>query len=271
MANKKRISWFSSSAAIVTYCLLGASTILIGIGILIILKNNCWDIPNYILNLIIGLSTNLLGIIVTIVFVQYFLDKQSQKDEKERETAKIKRFDRIMKIMLERYALFFYCITTPIIKRENIETLPLNVNFDIKDMCDMYSSSLCLSENIMGSAIETFYETENDLRQYIIKTIENIDFNYHKPLKECLLSFVEISIGNEVKGAILGNTKIYSGKEKISEIAIRGLKDSPQNWVEKGDNNQLDSNIMFSYYSLYKTLKKEAELLNEYNEYISKV
>lgn len=53
---------------------------------------------NYINNVLLGLATNLLGIIVIILFVQYELNKQNEKKERFAENEQIRRYVRILNI-----------------------------------------------------------------------------------------------------------------------------------------------------------------------------
>lgn len=64
----------------VSIWLLGASILLL------VLACSSWGnlsarTSNNINNILFGLGTNLIGIIVTVSFVQFFLDKQSEKTE----------------------------------------------------------------------------------------------------------------------------------------------------------------------------------------------
>lgn len=76
-------------------------------------------------NILFGISTNLLGIIVTVSFVQYFIDMQDEKQAQLEEVALIKRYDRFMTVLINRYLMYFHCVTTPINKRKNENPLEI--------------------------------------------------------------------------------------------------------------------------------------------------
>lgn len=91
--------WIKSTAGVVSIILFVTSIILLGAA--------CSDYGNFsertannVNNILIGLATNLLGIIVTVSFVQHFVDRQNEKDEHREENLKIKRYDRFMNILL---------------------------------------------------------------------------------------------------------------------------------------------------------------------------
>ena len=62
-----------------------------------------------------------------------------------------------------------------------------------------------------------------------------------------------------------------SGERPLSETVSDYIKSNSDDWVKMFDMGQLQSNIMFPYVLLYKKLKKEIELFNEYQKYIEEL
>jgi uncharacterized membrane protein len=107
--NKKLYKWLHSVAGITAIILF-----IISVALLLFVK---WFVDDSAVNFnsfLIGLATNLLGIIVTVSFVQYFIDKQNIEKERREEAAKILRYHKIMILLIERYTLFFECVTSTI-------------------------------------------------------------------------------------------------------------------------------------------------------------
>ena len=219
-------------------------------------------------NILFGISTNLLGIIVTVSFVQYFIDMQDEKQAQLEEVALIKRYDRFMTVLINRYLMYFHCVTTPINKRKNENPLEIKNDFIFEDMCDLYEQSLYTCEGIFEPSIVLFYKAEEKLRNYIIDMVENIDFKYNEELLQILMRFVESSIEYDMRGAILGNINTQSGGEKLTKTISKYINDSSQQWVEKGKRGELSANIMLPYIQLYQVLKIETDLLIRYNQYL---
>ena len=96
------------------------------------------------------------------------------------ENLKIKRYNRFIHVLIIRYLMYFNCVITPIERRNEINPLRLSSQFEFEDMCDLYKCSLYLCEGISKSSIESFYEIEEILRNYMIDMIQNIDFNITK-------------------------------------------------------------------------------------------
>ncbi|TLD82659.1 hypothetical protein LS70_006725 [Helicobacter sp. MIT 11-5569] len=264
----KTKKWIKSAAGVVSVVLFITSIILLAIT---------WsDYGNFservatnINNILFGLATNLLGIIVTVSFVQYFIDRQSEKDKHRKENLKIKRYDRIMRVLLERYLMYFKCLTTPIEIRNKNDPLRMLDQFKFEDMCDLYRSSLYICEGLFESSIELFYESEEILRNYMVKMIQNINFKYNEQLKEIIMDFVEKSIEYDVRGAVLRNMTTYCGEKRNSETIMEYIKDTSQDWIGKEQRGKLNSNIMLPYTRLYKLLKIEIELIKGYEEYMN--
>lgn len=78
-------------------------------------------------------------------------------------------------------------------ERKNIDIFTLNPKFRFQHMCDMYRQSLYLSDGLYEPSIVLIYRAEDDLRSYMIKILENIQFKYHEELYNLLIEFVVLS------------------------------------------------------------------------------
>lgn len=269
MINKIK-KWIKSAAGVVSIILFVTSIIL--------LMAACSEyghfserMANNINNILFGLATNLLGIIVTVSFVQHFIDRQNEKNEYREENLKIKRYDRFMSVLLTRYLMYFNCVTTPMEKRSENNPLRLSSQFEFKDMCDLHKQSLYTCEGIFESSIELFYKSEEILRNYMIEMIQNIDFKYNEQLKEIIMEFVEKSIEYDMRGAVLGNMTTHSGGKQMTETIMEYIKEPSYDWVGKGQRGELNSNMMLPYVQLFNLLKIEIELIGSYKNYIANI
>ena len=227
---------------------------------------------NNINNILFGIATNLMGIIVTVSFVQYFIDKQDEQEEHIQEKNMIIKYNRVMVLLLKKYKKYYNCVTNPMAERKNIDVLTLEPKFEFQDMQDMYRQSLFLSDGFYEPSIILFYRAEDDLRSYMIKMLENIQFKYHQELYDLVLEFVELSQSIDVRGSILDELLIKKRDEKLLKDIESYIKGAEQHkWLEKAAKGELVSNIMLPYVQLYWLMKKEAELLIRYEECISKL
>ena len=242
---------------IVTACLLGA----------VFEGNSAANINNILL----GAATNLWGIIVTVSFVQYFIDKQDEKREKAEEVALIKRYHRVMSVLIKRYLMYRYCVITPIDQRQKGNPYVISCDFSLLDMKDLYQPSTYICEGLGEPSIFLFYKAEKNLRKYMIDMIENINFKYNEELYQIILSFIENSINWNMRGAILGNVDMCGTGENSYSSIVEGLMNTEENWIERWEEGTLTGNIMFPYVTLYKLIKTEMELLLQYDKYINQL
>lgn len=264
---KKSEKWIGSVAGQISLVLLGISVLML------IVACSSWEAPseriaNNVNNILFGLSTNLIGIIVTVSFVQFFIDRQDKKQAKEEELSLIKRHDRFMKVLIERYLMYYHCVVIPMDKRKDDNPLELVSDFIFEDMRDLYKQSLYTCEGIFEPSIVLFYKAEEKLRNYMIDMVENIDFKYNEELLQILMDFVESSIEYDMRGAILGNINTQSGGVKIIKTIEEYIGDSSYEWVKKGKQGELNGNLMLPYVQLYELLKIEISLLIQYKQYI---
>lgn len=266
----KKDKWYKSAAGKVSIALIIISAVLLIVAVILTIfyANKYSDLT---INILIGLLTNLIGIIVTVSFVQFFLDRQSSSKKREQENARIKRYNRLMTIYIDQYSMFLYCITTPISNRKEQDFIGLNDNFEFKDMCDMYLSTLYTTQSISEPAIVMFFKAEKTLREYMIRILEDIEFEYNDSLRSVLSKFIEASLASDMRGAILGNMNIVHGNKKLSETMAKYIKSDSGEWVKMGDENKLGSNAMLPYYIFYQLLKEEIALLKNYETIVDNI
>lgn len=260
--------WIKSAAGQVSIGLFVISLLML------IVACSSWNAPTEKIayntnNILFGISTNLLGIIVTVSFVQFFLDKQNDKQEEQKEIAQILRYNRLATLLIDRYLMYFFCITTPINERKAKDPLEIRDDFNFDDMCDLYEKSMYLCEGVFEPSVVLFYKSEEILREYFIDMIENIDFKYNDRLLQIIMYFVESSLESDVRGVVLSNINTTVGKESITKEIKEYIKDSSYQWVEKAEKGELNSNMMYPYVILFQLLKTEIDLLKQYKEYIS--
>lgn len=128
-------------------------------------------------NILFGLGTNLLGIIVTVSFVQFFLDKQNEKVEYAYEREKILRFDRIMQILIQYYIMYFNTITTPMSQRGSVSPTEIKQQFSFTDMKDFIHSLYFCETKAMSQlsplSMMLNWNSENTVRSLLLKSISN--------------------------------------------------------------------------------------------------
>ncbi len=265
---KKVLLWLKTSAGKITIFLLIFGCLLIGTSFLPVFKQSSHLRDNFE-NVLIGIGTNIFGIIVTISFVQHIFDKQSEKNEKELEREKIIRFSQIMSFRIQKYFAVFSQITTPLSEYSKESEKKINPDFKFEDMKDLYFPCLLMSEE-QKSAISVFYAEEKHIKEYMFRMIEKIDFNYFPNIQKLLLAFIKQSEAYDVSNAILKYEQMNDGY-MIKHISQQISTNPTDHWVELFESGNLPSNIINNFVLLYRLLQKEFFILTEYNKAIQEL
>ena len=259
--------WWRSAAGIVSIIL-----ILVGLSLLFLTRftigtsDSCfWS------DVCIGVATNLCGIVVTISFVQYFLDKQNREIGRKEEIKIIKRYDKYMQTLINRFFKFYMSLTTRLDSRKDFEIKQVYEHkFKFSDLADMYRTSSYISEGWMEPTITLFYKAEENLQNYMLKMLENIDFKYTLKLENILQEFLEKTAEFNVRGSILGALNTCFGPKKSFEEISKWIADEKELWIEKYEKGELKGcNIMYPYVMLYFGIQEQVRILKEYRDYIS--
>jgi len=264
-------SWRKSTAEKISFWLFIASLIM---AIIAFMPYGFFDenTTNNINNVLIGLATNMIGIIITISFVQYFLDIQKTKNEREEEEKLLIRSYRSIKFIIDRYTIYFYRITTPFAKDQDDEFI-LKEEFSFEDMCDMHYISASMYDHIFDSSISLFFKQEYILRESFLSILNHNQLKYNNAILEILSQFLEQSFENDFSGFILGMDKGQFSEKRHCDQFIRMIKESGSDYIKRYNNEDttLESNGILPYIRLYFLLKEEAKLINKFKTEMEKL
>ena len=263
--------WICNTAGKVSVALVSVSVVLV-----CLIFSSCGEnflsaeTANTINNIRIGIATGLIGIVVTVSFVQYAFDKQDEEKKQMEEILTIKRYDKYMRTLILKYLMFYLAVTTRLNDRNKVDVEnAFNHSFKFSDMADMYLTSAYMNENLMEPSIVLFYRYEEKLREYMLRMLENIDFKYNAHIEKILLDFVTKSVDLDMRGNILGATSTKMGNNKIlSEYVSEQISNETYNWTEKFQSGELKGTLMFPYVLFYYAIQDQVGLLKKYNDYI---
>ena len=151
---------------------------------------------SYFFNFLLGLSTNIFGLIITIFFAQKYIDAVETKNRKAAETNEILRHDRIMQQFILLYLEGYASIAIP--NKLDVSEIHINVaeddEFAFTDLAGMYDASLMIPKKGAKSSIEIYYENEEKLAKYVMNVIENVNFEFYPELLDYFTEFYIIYI-----------------------------------------------------------------------------
>lgn len=262
--------WIKSAAGIVSTVLM-----IINIMLFILIFSTygesflSMETANTVNNILIGIATGLIGIVVTVSFVQYIFEKKAEEQTRNDEIITIKRYNKYMNTLIIKYTMFYISVTTKLENRNKVDlNNPFCHKFKFSDMADMYKTSMYLSEGFSEPSIVLFYRAEEKVREYMLKMLENIDFKYNKCLEKVLLDFVTKSVDLDMRGNILNARNTTLGKKMMSEVVSEYIAEEKYDWLGKFKRDELKGNMMFPYVVFYYNIQDQMRLLQEYSEYI---
>lgn len=263
--------WLHSAAGKVSKALIIVSAVLICL-IFSSYGENFLSIEtaNTINNILIGVATGLIVLVVTVSFVEYTFDKQDKEKERREEILKIKHYDKYMRTLIQRFIMFYISVTTRIEDRKSDRLDdPFNHKFNFSDLADMYLTSMYISEGFLEPSIVLFYRAEENLRAYMLRMLESIEFRYSEELEKILIEFVTKSADLDMRGNILGAIQTRSGKkEKLSECVSSMISDKNSDWLGKYARGELSGNLMLPYVIFYYNVQDQIRLLKKYLDYL---
>ena len=168
----------------------------------------------------------------------------------------------------------FYMSLTTRLKDRSVHGAedPFDHSFKFSDMADLYKSSLYVGEGFRESSIELFYQAEENLRNYMLKMLENIDFKYNFEFEELLQEFVTKSAGLDMRGQILGLIQTsMGGNNKATEQISEWISDETEDWLGKYQRRELTGNLMLPYVILYYSIQDQMRMIKEYKRLIEKL
>lgn len=235
------------------------------------LSNNYIDL-SLCKEIVYDLSVGIFSAMILVWFIDEINEHIQDNTNKKTETEKIKRANRILQQYIERYQLFFYCVTTPIEKRD-FENIKISSNFSLKDMRELYLTSMLISEGVFDSSIECFVKAETQLREEIELTLRDIEFCYFPQIRECLLEFVEVSLKYNQKEAWLSAKTTTAANTTLADHVKDLLENTADKWYEEinSGKDEHPHNLVHTYIALYEMLKAEHNVIEKYKEEIEKL
>lgn len=258
------LKWVKSTAGVISLCLFGVSCLLLFLSLCFMPEES-----EIMQNICIGLATNLIGIIVTVSFVQFFLDRQSVKIEKLEEYKKIIRYSKYGKILINEYIIYHNMVATPMEGRNNIPRDRFIEEYNLEDMRDLYKSTLLLKDRFYTPVIERYYDVEQELSAYFLRMLEEIDFKYAAELEVILTTFLVRSREMDVRRSVIGEQQLAAGGKKNSDFIAEELKNPKRDYLKDFAAGKLRGNIMMPVVQLFYFMKFQRTCLIEIIDEIS--
>lgn len=289
----KKIFSFLKNNSILLFVVLVLVAFLVTLG-----RIGEWKWQDYVS----GLFTEIIGIIITVVFVNVMFDKSQKNTAQEFERKKILRISRLIDLYLPRYTLYFNQLTNHpgsifdceikasgntqgFVIHSKSECAIIRNNdqkmFFKKDEPINYIHFSCLYEDcrqfIAGgfrSNIDCFYFFEKKLQNAFIRLLTEVNFEYYKDVEKIVIDFVDTSVSNDISDFIEKNKNIICNT--LSEVRRRfKIEYDTEVLVSKNFNESQDFENLHNDFKPYQMLKnvlnEERKILHQYLELIEKI
>jgi hypothetical protein len=248
-----------------------------------------------------GVFTEIIGIIITVIFVDVLFNNSQEKNARELEKKKILRICRLIDLYLERYIIYFNQLTNHpgnifdceimelrnspgiLIHSSNNCMMVMNNNQNMFYKTDEYINYIhfsCLYEFsrlfISGGFrlnIDCFYYFEKRIKKAFIRLLTEVNFEYNKDMEKIVLKYLDTSISNDVSDFIENNKKVvYEDNSKKRKLKIESDTKTlaSRNFNESQDFD--NSHRGLQPYQMLKTmLNEERDILHQYIKIINKL
>jgi len=221
-----------------------------------------------------GIATEIIGMIITTIFVQWLFDRSDEKKKQMDEAGMILRADRIVSLLINNYEIYLSWITHD---EQTGETAPLDRAFSITDLQYVHDICLSMMKDYTRSRVSLFLENELELRKLFTSLIQNIDYQFNDEILQCQIEFVSLSIKWDVREGILKNETMTFGdgekKQRFTDEIKRWLSDGTAEKIQKAllEGTLDHSNEMQIYVLLYEMIDRQRLLLVAYREFIKEL
>mgnify|MGYP004569890979 CR=1 FL=1 len=217
------------------------------------------------------LSIGIFSALVLVWFIDEINDNIQEKIAEKKEVDAIMRADKIIQQYIKHYEKFYYCVSTPIGKR-NFNNMILSVDFTLKDIRDLYKTTTLMNDDLFTSSIERFLFFELELRKNIEFTIRSVNFEYHPQFALILSNYIETSIKYDNRSVLLGNKNVTLGTEPYETFISKLLEDEGEQYYKSVMSQPLRKGCTLNpYVYLVVMMKEEYRILNEYKKEIEKL
>jgi len=248
-----------------------------------------------------GLLTEIIGIIITVIFVDVMFNRSQERNARELERKKILRICRLIDLYLPRYITFFNQLTNhpgnifdcKICELGNTQGILIHTdtncmsimnndqnmfyktdeNIDYIHFSNLYDSSRLFIAGGFLLNIDCFYNIEKRIKEAFIRLLTEVNFEYYRDMEKIVLEFLDTSISNDVSDFIENNKKVafgFSSNEKELKIKLDTETLVSKTFNESQDFNNTNRGLA-PYLMLKTLLNGERKVLNKYIMIIGKL
>ena len=245
--------------------------------------NNC-DIGEGGAKIAYDVSINLMAASVLAFTFEFLGDKMIMNKDVRCERDRIFRVDALVRPALQRFSLLYIqlscadfnkvkSICDNAIRTGNIiEGMP--EAFAISEMVNVFMPSMFIGGSFQRPVVEEFFEQEHRIVDEFSMALRMNEFTHFTEINQIMANYIDCCSTILCEKAIVDATRMTAGKEKLSEMMTKWLKDGTvqgfYNDVMSG-KRELAGNLISDYVRLYEKIKKERAILVRYDNAIQEL
>lgn len=218
-------------------------------------------------NICVGVFSSMILVFFIDEISRHIQERKSLQDELEY----IRRFNIVISLYIERYKTMFYCVTTPLDKR-NFKEISMPEKFSLKEMIDLHENTLLTNDGFFDSSVDAFMKIELMIRNEMISLVERYDFTHYPQFVNLFINFIQLSIIYDCRAAISeNNVRIknnYSFRDTLRSVLLNNADDY---YLKMKCGEMVPSNIVNPYIFLYEMMNEQRKIILEYQSLIEKI
>lgn len=204
---------------------------------------------------LIGLFLNALSHRISYRATKKEKEVQLQKDiEKQRD--KFTNFNKLVNQSINRHYKYIAIISNT----KDVENPKANKNFPFNNLQDLYKPTLQLTDNLLGTTVELYYESQRNLIEKLESLVSLGFLENWKELEDLCLEYILNIKNSDVSNFILAQQNTFAKDEKLSDFASKMIKN------HTGEVKPENGNLITPYIYLYYQIKESIEFVEKYKE-----
>ncbi|ELR71332.1 hypothetical protein C900_02833 [Fulvivirga imtechensis AK7] len=210
----------------------------------------------------INLFTELLGVLVTVVLVDYLYRIESEKEEKKLEAKRVLKADNLLSIYIKRYKddLNYMTSERPYPPKD-LSKITVN------DLQYMYDKAYLLNRPFFVKKYVMYFDSLRKLIEQIKSVLPILESKYHTELIISLQTFISVNDTSYLEDRVKEReTMTYGNKNAASED-----KESLKTYSSEAEKGKSQGTTNDLYIELARSIRGNVVLLKVYELYIDQL
>lgn len=209
-----------------------------------------------------GSFTETVGIIITLIFVDYIFSRNDELERKKTELDDITRTFKILDVYIVTYRKYAYQVTTPLDQRRRQEknSSNLELDFEFNEMRDLFEPSVDIMDD-QDPVVLKLLDAQGSIKELIEEILLNVDFEFYSEFAELFTDYLKTINKYKLYDSITWAYNSYNEEgQRTSELISNLIKE------HEGEVKFLEKNIINPYVALYYLIRYNLKFFRKYEK-----